>query len=88
MSKEILLDRQALEDLKWWIKEDKKVALKIMELIEALPNNPFTGKGKPEKLKFNLLGFWSRRITQEHRLVYEVQDEFIRIVSCRFHYQK
>jgi toxin YoeB len=84
----ILLDMQAVEDLKWWIQQDKRIALKIMELIETLPDNPFTGKGKPEMLRFNLSGFWSRRITQEHRLVYEVKDDYIRIVSCRYHYRK
>ncbi|MGI0482032.1 Txe/YoeB family addiction module toxin [Geminocystis sp. CENA526] len=84
----ILLDIQAIEDLKWWIQQDKRMALKIMELIETLPDNPFTGKGKPEMLRFNLSGFWSRRITQEHRLVYEVKDDYIRIVSCRYHYRK
>ncbi|MGI0482021.1 Txe/YoeB family addiction module toxin [Geminocystis sp. CENA526] len=84
----ILIDIQAIEDLKWWIQQDKRMALKIMELIETLPDNPFTGKGKPEMLRFNLSGFWSRRITQEHRLVYEVKDDYIRIVSCRYHYRK
>jgi toxin YoeB len=84
----ILLDIQAIADLKWWIQQDKRMALKIMELIETLPDNPFMGKGKPEMLRFNLSGFWSRRITQEHRLVYEVKDDYIRIVSCRYHYRK
>ena len=78
---------QAIEDIKWWIKQDKKLALKIMGLMEELPQSPFSGKGKPEKLRFNLSGFWSRRITQEHRLVYEVTDDFIRVVSCRYHYR-
>ncbi len=86
--RKILLDIQALNDLKWWIKQDQRIALKIMELIETLSDNPFTGKGKPEKLKFNLSGFWSRRITQEHRLIYEVKDDYIRVVSCRYHYRK
>ncbi|QUS59324.1 Txe/YoeB family addiction module toxin [Synechocystis sp. B12] len=85
--KEVVLDPQAIEDIKWWIQQDKKLALKIMELIETLPKSPFAGKGKPEKLRFNLSGFWSRRITQEHRLVYEVTDDFIRVVSCRYHYR-
>jgi len=84
----ILLDIQAVEDLKWWIQQDKRIALKTMELIETLPDNPFKGKGKPEMLRFNLSGFWSRRITQEHRLVYEVKDDYIRVVSCRYHYRK
>lgn len=52
--RKILLDIQALDDLKWWISQDKRIALKIMELIEILPNNPFKGKGKPEMLRFNL----------------------------------
>ena len=86
--RKILLDVQALDDLKWWINQDKKIALKIMELIETLLNNPFKGKGKPEMLRFNLSGFWSRRVTQEHRLVYEVKDNYIRIVSCCYHYRK
>ncbi|BAQ63438.1 Txe/YoeB family addiction module toxin [Geminocystis sp. NIES-3709] len=77
--KNILLDIQAIEDLKWWIHQDKRIALKIMELIETLPDNPFSGKGKSEMLRFNLSGFWSRRLTQEHRLVYEVKDNYIRI---------
>ncbi|MGY6530616.1 MAG: Txe/YoeB family addiction module toxin [Cyanobacterium sp.] len=84
----ILLDIQAVEDLKWWIQQDKRIALKTMELIETLPDNPFTGKGKPEMLRLNLSGFWSRRITQEHRLVQEVKDDYIRVVSCRYHYRK
>ena len=85
--KEVVLDPQAIEDIKWWIKQDKKLALKIMELIEYLPTSPLSGKGKPEKLRFNLSGFWSRRITQEHCLVYEVTDDFVRVVSCRYHYR-
>ncbi|MEB3160528.1 MAG: Txe/YoeB family addiction module toxin [Synechocystis sp.] len=82
---EVVLDPQAIEDIKWWIKQDRKLALKIMELIEDLPTSPFSGKGKPEKLRFNLSGFWSRRITQEHHLVYEVTDDYVRVISCRYH---
>jgi toxin YoeB len=85
--KSLLLDPQAIEDLKWWIDQDRRIALKILELIERLPTEPFMGKGKPEPLRYNLSGFWSRRITQEHRLVYEVTNEFIRVVSCRYHYR-
>jgi toxin YoeB len=83
----ILLDPQAIDDLKWWISQEKRIALKIIELIEELPSSPFTGKGKPEMLRFNLSGFWSRRITQEHRLIYEVTEQYIRVVSCRYHYR-
>ena len=87
--REILLDPQAIDDLKWWISQDKRIAFKVIELIEELPESPFVGKGKPEMLRFNLSsGFWSRRITQEHRLVYELTEHFIRVVSCRYHYRK
>ncbi len=85
--RELLIDSQALDDLKWQVQHDKRTALKIIELIETLPKEPFTGKGKPEALRFNLSGFWSRRLTQEHRLVYEVTDAAIRVISCRYHYR-
>jgi toxin YoeB len=86
--KDILLDPQAIDDLKWWISQDKRIAVKIIELIEELPKSPFAGKGKPEMLRFNLSGYWSRRITQEHRLIYEVTEQYIRVISCRYHYRK
>ncbi len=76
--KNILLDPQAINDLKWWISQDKKIALKIIELIEELPSSPFTGKGKPEMLRFNLSGFWSRRITQEHRLTFAIPIQLVK----------
>jgi len=85
--RKLLIDSQAIEDLKWWITQDKRVALRIIELLESLPMEPFIGKGKPEALKYRLSGFWSRRVTQEHRLVYEVTEEYVRVVSCRYHYR-
>jgi len=85
--KNLLLDIQAIDDLKWWITQDKRVALKIMELLEEIPKEPFTGKGKPEPLKYILSGCWSRRITLEHRLVYQVTNDYVRILSCRYHYK-
>ncbi len=85
--KNLLLDSQAIDDLKWWITQDKRVALKIMELLEEIPKEPFTGKGKPEPLKYILSGCWSRRITLEHRLVYQVTNDYVRILSCRYHYK-
>jgi len=87
MRRKLLLDVQAITDLKWWTPQDRRVAVKIIDLLESLPSHPFTGKGKPEALKHELSGFWARRITQEHRLVYEVTEEYIRIVSCRYHYR-
>jgi toxin YoeB len=83
----LLLDPQAIDDLKWWVTQDKKVAIKIIEFFELLPKEPFGGKGKPEPLKYILSGCWSRRITLEHRLVYQVTDDYIRVLSCRYHYK-
>lgn len=74
------------EDLSYWIKNDKKIAVKIMELVEAVAKNPYEGIGKPEPLKYLGSGVWSRRITQEHRLVYVVKDDQIDFVQCRYHY--
>jgi len=79
-------DADAFEDLAWWIENDRKKALKIIKLIREVQRNPFEGTGQPEALKHDLSGCWSRRIDQEHRLVYEVLDDKIRILACRFHY--
>lgn len=79
-------DPSAFEDLAWWVKKDRKQALKIMKLIEAIQRQPFEGIGKPEPLQHELTGCWSRRINQEHRLVYQVLDDKIRIIACRYHY--
>lgn len=85
-AKSLEFDQNAIEDLVYWVKKDRRKAEKIMDLIQALPKDPFNGIGKPEPLKHNLMGCWSRRIDQEHRLVYSVDDLKIRILSCRFHY--
>jgi toxin YoeB len=79
-------DPAAFEDLAWWIEQDRKKALRIVKLIEAIQRDPFQGLGEPEPLKHDLAGCWSRRINAEHRLVYEVTDSKIRILACRFHY--
>jgi toxin YoeB len=79
-------DADAFEDLAWWIENDRKKALKIIKLIREVQRNPFEGTGQPEALKHDLSGCWSRRIDQEHRLIYEVLDDKIRILACRFHY--
>jgi toxin YoeB len=78
---------KAFEDFNGWSGEDKKIYAKIVELIKDIDRQPFTGLGKPEPLKYELKGLWSRRITNEHRLIYKITDEEIIIVSCRFHYQ-
>ncbi|MBD2175975.1 Txe/YoeB family addiction module toxin [Pseudanabaena sp. FACHB-1998] len=84
--KNLEFDTDAFEDLAWWIENDRKKALKIVKLIREVQRNPFEGTGQPEALKHDLSGCWSRRIDQEHRLVYEVLDDKIRILACRFHY--
>jgi toxin YoeB len=75
-----------LEDLAYWVKTDRKTALRALELVHAVLHDPFSGIGKPELLRFGLAGFWSRRITQEHRLVYEVSETQIRFHQARYHY--
>ena len=73
-------------DYLYWQKTDKKLLKKINELLKDTKRDPFAGLGKPEPLKYEYAGLWSRRITDEHRLVYKVYDESIAIVSCRYHY--
>ena len=79
-------DPAAFEDLAWWIEQDRKQALRIIKLIEAAQRTPFQGLGQPEPLKHELSGCWSRRIDREHRLVYQVLEDKIRILACRYHY--
>ena len=79
-------DPSAFEDLGWWVENDRKKALKIIKLIKDTQRNPYQGIGKPEKLKHELSGCWSRRIDDEHRLVYEVLETKIRFIACRYHY--
>ncbi len=76
------------EDYLYWQKVDKKVLKRINELIKSATRTPFDGIGKPEALKGDLQGYWSRRITAEHRLVYKYENEEIFIAACRYHYGK
>lgn len=76
----------AWEDYLYWQKNDKKILRKVNELIKAAIREPFSGIGKPEPLKHVLEGYWSRRITQEHRLVYRVRKDELIIIQCRYHY--
>jgi len=75
-----------IEDLRFWVETDRKLALKTLELIDAILRDPFTGIGKPEPLKYLAPGTWSRRLTQEHRIVYLVRDERIDFLQARYHY--
>ena len=77
----------AWDDYLWFQDTDKKILIRINILIKDILRSPFDGIGKPEQLKANLSGYWSRRITTEHRIVYEVLEDSILIVACRFHYQ-
>ncbi len=79
-------DPNAFEDLAWWIQNDRSKALRLVTLIKEVQRDPFTGIGKPEPLKHEFKGCWSRRIDQEHRLVYQVLENKIRILACRYHY--
>lgn len=78
---------KALDDFYEWESTDKKVFKRIKELIKDITRNPFEGIGKPEPLKHELSGYWSRRITDEHRIVYKVTDNTLYILSCREHYK-
>jgi toxin YoeB len=75
-----------IEDLRYWVETDRKVALRAFNLIEAILRDPFSGIGKPEPLKYFAGGAWSRRLTQEHRIVYLVRDARIDFLQARFHY--
>jgi toxin YoeB len=82
----VVFSKNSWEDYTYWLKEDKKILKKINELRKDIQRNPFTGKGKPEPLKFELVGFWSRRIDREHRLVYRFENNEILIYSCRYYF--
>jgi toxin YoeB len=79
-------DPNGFDDLAWWVGTDRKTALRIVKLIQAVQREPFSGLGKPEPLKHELAGCWSRRIDDEHRLVYQVSAGKVRILACRYHY--
>jgi toxin YoeB len=85
-ARKIIFNKKFREDLKWWFKQDKSKAEKILDLIESATEDPFQGLGKPEPLKYIGSGVWSRRITGEHRLVYRVTDKFIEFLQARYHY--
>lgn len=84
--KNITFAPEAFEQFNDWAAQDKKIHRKIINLINDIIRQPFSGLGKPEPLKHELSGYWSRRITHEHRLVYQVTETEIIILNCRFHY--
>lgn len=74
------------EDLEFWVRNDRKVALRLLDLVEAILREPFAGIGKPEPLKHLLSGAWSRRLTEEHRVVYFIADDRVDFLQARYHY--
>ena len=81
-----VFEREFREDLRHWVETDRRTALRAFELVEAIMRDPFTGIGKPEPLKYLASGAWSRRLTQEHRLVYVVTADRIHFLQARYHY--
>ena len=82
----LIWSEKSWSDYLYWQKIDKKMIKKINELLKDITRDPFDGIGKPEPLKFEYSGLWSRRINDERRLVYKVYDDSIAVVSCRYHY--
>ena len=85
-AKEAVFQLEFREDLKYWVKTNRKIAIKALELVEAILKYPFSGIGKPEPLKYLAPNTWSRRLTQEHRIVYLVRDKKIDFLQARYHY--
>jgi toxin YoeB len=82
----LVFDPKAVEHLRFWNETDRRKAIKILDLITATSKSPFEGIGKPEPLRFDLAGAWSRRIDQEHRLVYKVEKVELVLLACRYQY--
>lgn len=87
-SRSCVMETHFLEDLRFWIEGDRKIALRVLDLVEAVMRDPFDGIGKPEPLKYGAANTWSRRITDEHRLLYIVHNEEMYFIQARFHYAK
>ena len=86
MNKSVIFDVQFRDDLRWWAKKDRKICHRVLDLVEATIAEPTKGIGKPEKLKYLPGSRWSRRITQEHRLVYQISEDKLIFLQCRYHY--
>ncbi len=84
--RDVVLSDAFREDLRYWAENDRKLLLKVLDLMEAITREPFSGIGKPEPLKHEAAGSWSRRITKEHRVVYRVRDDRIEFLQARYHY--
>jgi toxin YoeB len=84
--REAVFQPEFREDLRYWIRTDRKTALRVLDLIEAIMRDPFVGIGKPEPLKYLMAGAWSRRLSEEHRIVYLVRNDRIDFLQARYHY--
>ena len=84
--RDAVFQSEFIEDLKYWVETDRKIAIRTFNLIEAILRDPFKGIGKPEPLKYLAQGVWSRRLTQEHRVIYLVRDDRIDFLQSRYHY--
>ena len=83
----LLFSEQAWEDYQYWLATGKKLAKRINQLIRGTTRDPFCGIGKPEPLRHLLKGYWSRRINEEHRMVYRVKDDVLMVAQLRYHYE-
>ena len=84
--REAVFQPEFIEDLRFWVETDRKTALRVLTLVEAILRDPYGGIGKPEPLKYLAPGVWSRRISQEHRLVYLVREDRVDFLQARYHY--
>jgi len=82
----LVFSEQAWEDYQYWVRNDRRILKRINILIQDIQRTPFSGIGKPEALKHGLSGYWSRRINDEHRIVYKIKDDAVWIVQVRYHY--
>ncbi len=85
-NREAYFDQAFLEDLRFWVETNRKIALRLLDLVEGILRDPFSGMGKPEPLKHLAPGLWSRRLTQKDRIVYRVLDDRVDFLQARFHY--
>jgi toxin YoeB len=85
-SREAVFQPEFIEDLRYWVQTERKIALRAFDLIESILRDPYAGIGRPEPLRYLAPGAWSRRLTQEHRIVYLVRDDRIDFLQARYHY--
>ncbi len=86
-NREAVFQSEFIEDLEYWVEIDRKMALRIIKMVKEILRDPFEGSGKPEPLKYDLAGCWSRRINKEHRIVYRVSNHQIDFLQARYHYE-